>query len=78
MLDWQTIAVALMILAACAYTGRRALSRLRSFRAAGNSDTAACATGCGNCGGESRQTTKPAPIMIQISTQRTTPSRQSR
>jgi hypothetical protein len=46
-LDWQTIAVALIIAGALLYVGRRALARLRSFRA---SKGGSCATGCGTCG----------------------------
>ncbi|HEX8920315.1 MAG TPA: FeoB-associated Cys-rich membrane protein [Pyrinomonadaceae bacterium] len=53
MIDWQTIAVALIILAALVYTGRRAWSRLRSFQAKRSSD-ASCETGCGNCGSEQK------------------------
>ncbi len=47
--DWQTIAVALIILAALFYTGRRAWSRLRAFRAS-KGVSAPCETGCGSCG----------------------------
>ena len=73
MLDWQTIAVALLILAACAYVGRRGLARLRSFRA-GGADGAACSTGCGSCGGAEKQP-KKAAVMVQISSRRTTTHR---
>jgi hypothetical protein len=45
--DWQTVAVALIIAGALLYVGRRALSRLRSFR---TSKGGSCATGCGTCG----------------------------
>lgn len=45
--DWQTIAVALIIAGALLYVGRRALSRLRSFKAGKGGS---CATGCGTCG----------------------------
>ncbi|MBV9926703.1 MAG: FeoB-associated Cys-rich membrane protein [Acidobacteria bacterium] len=45
--DWQTVAVALIIAGALFYVGRRALARLRSFRA---SKGGSCATGCGTCG----------------------------
>ena len=75
MIDWQAIAVVLIILAACAYVGRRGLLRLRSFRAAGASSSASdCATGCGGCGdGAEKQATKAATVIVQISSQRTTP-----
>ncbi|HEY0379554.1 MAG TPA: hypothetical protein VGC87_21730 [Pyrinomonadaceae bacterium] len=66
--DWQAIAVALIILAALIYTGRRAWSRLRAFRASKNISTP-CETGCGSCGGE--QKPKPAAttrtVFVEIS-----------
>ncbi len=46
-LDWQTVAVVLIIAGALLYVGRRALARLRSFR---SSKGGGCATGCGTCG----------------------------
>ena len=45
--DWQTIAVVLIIAGALFYVGRRALARLRSFRAGKGGS---CETGCGTCG----------------------------
>ena len=45
--DWQTVAVALIVAFALLYVGRRALARLRSFRA---NKGGSCATGCGTCG----------------------------
>jgi len=45
--DWQAIAVALIIAGALFYVGRRALARLRSFRAGKGGS---CETGCGTCG----------------------------
>ena len=66
--DWQTIAVALIILAALVYVGRRAWSRLRAFRASKNV-SAPCETGCGSCGGD--QKPKPATtartVFVEIS-----------
>jgi hypothetical protein len=67
--DWQTIAVALIILAALLYTGRRAWSRLRAFRAS-KGVSAPCETGCGSCGPE--QKPKAAPntqrtVFVEIS-----------
>ena len=50
MFDWQTIIVALVILAALAYVSRRALNRLRSLRVSKHLAKSSCATGCGNCG----------------------------
>jgi hypothetical protein len=58
--DWQAIAVALIILAALAYTGQRAWSRLRAFRAS-KGTSSPCETGCGSCGGEQ----KPKPAATQ-------------
>jgi hypothetical protein len=66
MLDWQSIAVALIVLCALAYTARRGLARLRSFRAGGQGNAPACATGCGNCGDE-KETARPANALVQIS-----------
>ncbi len=64
--DWQTVAVALIIFAACLYVARRAAMRLRSLRPRGAGDPAsACETGCGSCGGEPKQT-RPAPALVQI------------
>ncbi|HKS26594.1 MAG TPA: hypothetical protein VJS44_02185 [Pyrinomonadaceae bacterium] len=53
MFDWQTILVALIIIAALLYAGRRALSRLRSFRLSKRSATA-CEAGCG-CSGAGKE-----------------------
>lgn len=46
--DWQTIAVALIIVGALFYVGRRALMRLRSFKVGKSGGS--CETGCGTCG----------------------------
>jgi hypothetical protein len=45
--DWQAIAVAVIIFGALLYVARRALRRLRSFKA---TKDGSCATGCGTCG----------------------------
>ena len=67
MIDWQTIAAALVILAACAYVARRAWARLRSFRASGGRGGAAsCATGCGKCGDEGGAVTTPTKPLVQV------------
>jgi hypothetical protein len=63
MFDWQTITVALIILAALVYVGRRGLSRLRSFNAA-KAGAASCETGCGKC--ETSQTAAPLKTIVQI------------
>jgi hypothetical protein len=46
--DWQTVAVAFIVAGALVYVGRRALMRLRSFKASKGGGS--CATGCGTCG----------------------------
>jgi hypothetical protein len=65
MIDWQTIAVVLIILAAFLYVGRQGWMRLRSFRAGGKGTDSSCATACGQC---ATNETKPAPAnpLIQI------------
>lgn len=53
MFDWQAIAVAVIVLAALIYTGRRAWRRLSAFRSrrgASVAQPASCETGCGSCG----------------------------
>ena len=62
--DWQTIAVVLVIASAAFYVARRALARLRSFRAGARAD-ASCATGCGKCGDEP-VASRPVKALIQI------------
>ena len=73
--DWQSIAVALIVLAALLYTARRALARLRSFSTSGRGGSASsCATGCGKCGDDGEATTaRPANALVQISSSRTQP-----
>jgi len=66
--DWQTIAVALIIAGAFFYAARRALARLRSFRA-GPKAGAGCETGCGKCG-EEVTTPRQANVLVQISQER--------
>jgi hypothetical protein len=67
MVDWQTIAAALIILAALVYTGRRAWTRLRSFRATRNA-AASCETGCGSCGDDQKpKAATPRTVFVEIS-----------
>ncbi|HEV7374278.1 MAG TPA: hypothetical protein VGN95_06155 [Pyrinomonadaceae bacterium] len=73
MFDWQTITVALIILAAAAYMGRLAWMRLRSFRAA-RSDAASCETGCGSCGNNQKPVATERTVFVEISRYKT-PSR---
>ena len=63
MIDWQTLTVALIILAAFAYVARRGLARFVSMNAKPND--ANCETGCGKCGPASTHETKANPL-IQI------------
>ena len=59
--DWQTIAVALIVLAALLYVGRRALSRLRAGR------DGSTVSACGNCPSEKSAVQAPAPrVLVQI------------
>jgi hypothetical protein len=75
-LDWQAIAVALIVLAALCYTARRALTRLRSFSTSGRGGAASsCATGCGKCGDEGTTAAPPANAFVQISSDRSSPPR---
>lgn len=66
-LDWQNIAVLLIVLAAAFYVGRRGWARVRSFRARG-ADEAACATGCGSCAATkpTEARTAAGTTMVQI------------
>lgn len=65
-MDWQTIAVALVVAAALLYVARRALARLRSFAKTGGASSS-CATGCGKCGEETKAQTTAGPALVQIS-----------
>lgn len=68
--DWQTITVALIILAALFYVARRGFARLRSFSLNAKSNGGTCATGCGKCGGEEAPK-RPANVLIQIGSSKT-------
>jgi len=77
--DWQTVMVALAVLAATLYVGRRGWSRLRSFRAAGGGKLSDCASGCGSCG-EDKQVSAPRPpvkVLVQIDRSRPVSTRRS-
>lgn len=65
MIDWQTVTVGLIILGALVYTGRRAWSRLQSFRAR-KSVEASCETGCGSCGSNQKAQTTPRTVLVEI------------
>jgi hypothetical protein len=64
--DWQTIAVALIIAAAALYVSRRALARLRAFRAT-KGNAAACETGCGSCGEPQKVQATTRTVFVDIS-----------
>jgi hypothetical protein len=70
MFDWQTITVALIILAAAIYVGRLAWMRLRSFRAA-RSGAASCETGCGSCGSNQKPVATEKTVFVEISRYKT-------
>jgi cytochrome c peroxidase len=61
-MDWQTIIVAIIILAAATYVARRGLARFNSFRA----NNSSCATGCGSCGSSEKPVTNPAKVLVSI------------
>jgi hypothetical protein len=71
MFDWQTITVALIILAAAIYVGRLAWMRLRSFRAAKGSDADSCETGCGSCGNNQKPVATERTVFVEISRYKT-------
>jgi hypothetical protein len=70
MFDWQTITVALIILAAAIYVGRLAWTRLRSFRAA-KGGAASCETGCGSCGSDQKPVAAERTVFVEISRYKT-------
>jgi hypothetical protein len=73
--DWQTAAVALIVLAALLYVARRALARLRSMRAGRGG---AAPTACGNCPPERPAVQARAPrVLVQIDRPRADPDRRS-
>jgi len=49
MIEWQTLIVALVLMGACFYVGRRAWLRIRLLRISNSIDEAACG-GCSGCG----------------------------
>ncbi|MCA1616093.1 MAG: hypothetical protein LC800_18725 [Acidobacteria bacterium] len=68
--DWQTIAVALIVLAALAYALRRGWARVGSMRAGASSPVTPA---CGNCpGGDGKAAPAPRPnVIVQIGRART-------
>ena len=62
--DWQTIAAALVVLAASLYVARRAWARLRSMRAGAKSTL-----DCGSCASGDAKPPSSAPqatVLVQI------------
>jgi hypothetical protein len=69
-MDWQSIAVLLIILAALIYTGRRTWAHLLSFRAK-RADDSACATGCGSCSSSPKpKNDTPRTVFVEITRSR--------
>lgn len=62
--DWQGIAVAAIVAGALFYVARRALARLRSFKAT-KGGGAGCATGCGSCG-DVDAPVRPSSPLVQL------------
>jgi hypothetical protein len=73
MMNWQNILTALIVLAALVYVSRRALVRLRSFRA--SRVNASCDTGCGSCGESPKPQTTPRTVFVEIGRSRTRTTR---
>ena len=69
--DWQTIAVALVVLAALLYLARGAWARLRSMRA-GSESAAGCGS-CGNADAKPKTTAPQATVLVQIGRTRERP-----
>ena len=49
MINWQTIAVLLIMLCACVYLGRSVWRRLSSMSGAQKTEANSCRRGCGSC-----------------------------
>lgn len=62
-LDWQTIAVLIIVAGAVLYVARRALARLRSFTASKSGGS--CETGCGKCG-EVDAPLRQSSVLVQV------------
>lgn len=72
--DWQTVAVALVVLAATLYLARMVLRRARSMRA--GADGASTGSDCSGCGSSKVKSTAPAPkVLVQIGRAQTPPRR---
>jgi hypothetical protein len=67
MIDWQTAAVVLIVLAAAFYVGRMAWARVRSMRGRGEVSLPACS----GCDAKSVKSDAPAPkVLVQIGSAR--------
>ncbi|MGI8995791.1 MAG: hypothetical protein ACR2GW_03870, partial [Pyrinomonadaceae bacterium] len=66
-LDWQNVAVILIVLAAVCYVGRRGWRRLRSFvlrKGEGKIDSLAAS--CGSCAGNQKpKNVRPLNVLVQ-------------
>jgi hypothetical protein len=65
-MEWQTIIAALIVLAACAYVGRRGWLRLRSLVSTKSPADTSCGTGCGGCGAGEKMPKKQTLYQIAI------------
>jgi hypothetical protein len=65
MFDWQTIIVALLILGALVYVGRRGLTRVRSLYAT-KAGANTCDTGCGKCEASQSQPAASLKTLVQL------------
>ena len=61
-LDWQTVAVAVIVAGALLYVARRAFARLRSFRVT-KGGGGSCETGCGKCGDVDAPVRETRPVV---------------
>jgi hypothetical protein len=75
-IDWQTFLVAVIVLAAAIYVARRALTRLRSFRASKKAANA-CDTGCGSCDAGQKAAT-PGTVFVELTRKHAQPRRNAR
>lgn len=53
-MDWQSILVAFLVLAALAFVGRRGWMRLQSVMKTKPGVTSSCASACGGCASQNR------------------------
>ncbi|MBA3442801.1 MAG: FeoB-associated Cys-rich membrane protein [Pyrinomonadaceae bacterium] len=76
MIDWQTIAVMLIVFGAAAYVALRAYNRLRSFLSTKSGSS--CASGCGGCSEHRIQSPQAPKVLLQIDRSSAVPRRSAR